>query len=63
MFSESAELYDAIYGTFKDYVAEADTIASMVRAAHPRAGVSPVRCHLCPGRGAGLAGAGGAAGA
>jgi len=37
MFSESAELYDAIYGTFKDYVAEASAIAAMVRAAHPGA--------------------------
>ncbi|MEO7520677.1 MAG: class I SAM-dependent methyltransferase [Gemmatimonas sp.] len=35
--SSGPELYDAIYGTFKDYVAESAAIASMVRAAHPRA--------------------------
>lgn len=32
MFSESAELYDAIYGTFKDYAAEATVIARLVRS-------------------------------
>jgi SAM-dependent methyltransferase len=37
MFSESAELYDAIYGTFKDYVAESSAIAAVVRDAHPHA--------------------------
>lgn len=37
MFSESAELYDAIYGTFKNYVAEASSIAALVRSAHPGA--------------------------
>jgi SAM-dependent methyltransferase len=37
MFSESAELYDAIYSTFKDYGAEADAIARLVRTAHPGA--------------------------
>ena len=37
MFSESAELYDAIYGTFKDYAAEAKAIAALVRTAHPGA--------------------------
>ena len=37
MFSRSAELYDAIYATFKDYAAEAATIASLVRGAAPEA--------------------------
>src|SRR5438034_10046016 len=37
MFSESAELYDAIYGTFKDYAAEANEIAALVRTTHPGA--------------------------
>jgi SAM-dependent methyltransferase len=37
VFSESAELYDAIYGTFKDYAAEAVTIAKLVRSEHPAA--------------------------
>jgi len=37
MFSESAELYDAIYSTFKDYAAEADAIARLVRTTHPSA--------------------------
>jgi SAM-dependent methyltransferase len=32
VFSESAELYDAIYGTFKDYAAEATVIGRLVRA-------------------------------
>jgi ubiquinone/menaquinone biosynthesis C-methylase UbiE len=36
MFTESAELYDAIY-SFKDYAAEAAKIAALVRAAHPGA--------------------------
>ena len=35
MFSESAQLYDAIYRAFKDYAAEADAIATLVRASHP----------------------------
>jgi len=35
MFSASAELYDAIYGTFKDYATEADAIAELIRATHP----------------------------
>lgn len=34
MFTESAELYDAIYFTFKDYVAEARDIARIVRSEH-----------------------------
>ena len=37
MFSESAHLYDAIYRAFKDYAAEATTIATLVRAVHPNA--------------------------
>lgn len=37
MFSESAELYDAIYQTFKDYAAEAERIAALIRAHHPSA--------------------------
>ncbi len=37
MFSESAELYDAIYGSFKDYAAEAAVIATLVRAKLPSA--------------------------
>lgn len=37
MFSESAELYDAIYGAFKDYAAEADRIASLVHRLLPDA--------------------------
>ena len=37
MFSESAELYDAIYGSFKDYAAEADTVAKVIRANQPNA--------------------------
>ena len=37
MFSESAHLYDAIYRAFKDYAAEATSIATLVRGAHPTA--------------------------
>jgi len=36
MFTESAELYDAIY-SFKDYAAESAQIAALVRAIHPEA--------------------------
>jgi ubiquinone/menaquinone biosynthesis C-methylase UbiE len=36
MFTESAELYDAIY-SFKDYAVETAQIAALVRARHPRA--------------------------
>jgi SAM-dependent methyltransferase len=36
MFTESAELYDAIYG-FKDYAAEAAQIAALVQATLPQA--------------------------
>ena len=34
MFNESAELYDAVYFSFKDYVAEAAIIADHIRTAH-----------------------------
>lgn len=37
MFSESADLYDAIYGTFKDYGTESQKLASLIRAGHPSA--------------------------
>jgi len=37
VFSESAELYDAIYHSFKDYAAEADRIADLIRTRHPTA--------------------------
>ena len=36
MFTESADLYDAIY-SFKDYAAEARQIAALVRSSHPAA--------------------------
>lgn len=35
MFSESAELYDLIYGSFKDYAAEAEQVATLLRRLHP----------------------------
>jgi SAM-dependent methyltransferase len=37
MFTESAELYDAIYFTFKDYAVEAADIARHIRTEHPDA--------------------------
>ncbi len=37
MFSESAELYDLIYAQFKDYAAEAERIAGLIRRVHPHA--------------------------
>jgi SAM-dependent methyltransferase len=37
MFMETAELYDAIYGSFKNYAAEALAIAAIVRVWQPRA--------------------------
>jgi SAM-dependent methyltransferase len=37
LFTESAELYDAIYFTFKDYVTEAADIARRLRALQPAA--------------------------
>jgi SAM-dependent methyltransferase len=36
MFTKSAELYDAIYSTFKDYVAEAAQIAGLLHQVNPR---------------------------
>ena len=35
MFTASAELYDTIYTSFKDYGAEADRIAALLHAEHP----------------------------
>jgi SAM-dependent methyltransferase len=37
MFTESAELYDAIVGTFKTYGAEAQAYATLIRDHHPSA--------------------------
>jgi len=37
MFAASAELYDLIYSGFKDYAAEADEIAAIIRRSHPQA--------------------------
>ena len=37
MFSKTPELYDQIYGSFKDYTAEAERIADVVRARAPSA--------------------------
>lgn len=37
MFTESAEFYDALYFTWKDYPAEAAAIAARVRAEVPSA--------------------------
>jgi predicted TPR repeat methyltransferase len=36
MFSASAEFYDLIYSTFKDYEAEAAQMASLLRRLNPR---------------------------
>ena len=36
MFSASAEFYDLIYSTFKDYVAEVDQINSLLRRLNPQ---------------------------
>ena len=35
MFSESAELYDLIYSSFKDYEAETEALAGILRSANP----------------------------
>lgn len=35
MFTESAELYDLIYSSFKDYPQEARDVAALLRRAHP----------------------------
>jgi ubiquinone/menaquinone biosynthesis C-methylase UbiE len=37
MFTESAELYDAIYAGFKDYAAEVERIAALLRSVNPQA--------------------------
>ncbi len=37
MFSESAELYDLIYAQLKDYAAEAERVAALIRQVHPEA--------------------------
>src|SRR6266516_5229543 len=37
MFSESAELYDLIYSSFKNYAEEAAALAAIVRRAHAHA--------------------------
>jgi len=37
MFTESAELYDAIYASFKDYAAEVERIAALLRSVNPDA--------------------------
>lgn len=37
MFTAAAELYDAIYFTFKDYVTESADIAQRIRSLHPTA--------------------------
>jgi ubiquinone/menaquinone biosynthesis C-methylase UbiE len=34
VFSESAELYDLVYSSFKDYHAEADQIAALLRSTY-----------------------------
>ncbi len=36
MFTESAELYDLIYSSMKDYAAESESIAKVLRQMHPR---------------------------
>lgn len=38
MFSQSAELYDLIYSSFKDYAREAGQIAGLLHKVHPRCG-------------------------
>ena len=35
MFTASAELYDIIYSSFKDYAAESERITALLRSAHP----------------------------
>ena len=37
MFTESAELYDVIYGAIKDYAAETAQVVTLLRHAHPAA--------------------------
>lgn len=38
MFSATADLYDLVYSSFKNYVAEADQIAALIRTARPSTG-------------------------
>src|SRR5512144_2010387 len=45
MFTASAELYDLIYGAFKDYAAETTQVAELLRRVNPRcASVLDVAC-------------------
>ena len=45
MFSESAELYDLVYGSFKNYEVESDKIAAILTGARPGVGtVLDVAC-------------------
>ena len=37
MFTESAELYDLIYSSFKNYSEEAAALAALIRREHPNA--------------------------
>jgi len=37
MFSASADLYDLVYSSFKDYPVEATELAALIRRIHPRA--------------------------
>jgi len=37
MFSKAPEFYDAIYGAFKDYDAEAERVAQLLQEAAPTA--------------------------
>src|SRR5918992_5586804 len=37
MFSASADLYDLVYSRFKDYPAEANELAALIRRVHPNA--------------------------
>jgi ubiquinone/menaquinone biosynthesis C-methylase UbiE len=37
MFSETAELYDLIYASFKDYVTESDRLAALITRVRPGA--------------------------
>lgn len=37
MFNESAELYDLIYGSFKNYATETADLVALIRAQHPNA--------------------------
>ena len=37
MFSESAELYDLVYSSFKQYATETDAVAAIIRSVNPNA--------------------------